>query len=54
MLKGSVPVWIGILFCLAAIAFPLSRIPRIEWMAHIADPAMLIPSAAMAWQMLRK
>ena len=54
MLKGSVPVWIGILFCLAASAFPLSRIPRIEWMAHIADLAMLIPSAAMAWQMIRK
>ena len=54
MLKRSVPAWTALLFCLAAIAFPLSRIPRIEWMAHIADLAMLIPSAAIAWQMLRK
>ena len=54
LLKRSVPVWIGILFCLAAIAFPLSRIPRIEWIAHMADVAMLIPSVAMAGQILRK
>jgi hypothetical protein len=38
----------------AAIAFPLSRIPRVESMAHIADLAMLIPSAAIAWQILGK
>jgi len=54
MLKRSVPVLTGLLFCVAAIGFPLSRIYRIEWMAHIADLAMLIPSAAIAWQMLRK
>jgi hypothetical protein len=54
MLTISVPVWIGILFCLAAIVFPLSRIPRVEWMAHIADLAMLVPSVAIAWQILRK
>jgi len=54
MLKRSVPVLTGLLFCVAAIGFPLSRISRIEWMAHIADLAMLIPSAAIAWQMLRK
>jgi hypothetical protein len=54
MLNGSVPVWIGILFCLAAIVFPLSRIPRVEWMAHIADLAMLVPSVAIARQRLRK
>ena len=54
ILKRSVPAWTGILFCLAAIAFPLSRIPRIEWMAHIADLAMLIPSVAIAGQIFRK
>jgi len=54
MLKRSVPVLTGLLFCVAAMGFPLSRISRIEWMAHIADLAMLIPSAAIAWQMLRK
>jgi len=54
MLKRSLPTWICILFCFAALAFPLSRIPRIEWMAHIADLAMLVPSAAIALGMLRK
>jgi hypothetical protein len=53
-LKRSVPLWISLFFCLAALAFPLSRIPRIEWMAHIADLAMLIPSTAVAWQILKK
>jgi drug/metabolite transporter (DMT)-like permease len=52
LLKRSVPAWISSLFCLAAITFPLSRIPRIEWIAHIADLAMLIPSAAIASQLL--
>jgi len=54
MLKRSLPAWICILFCFAAVAFPLSRIPRIEWMAHIADLAMLVPSVAIALGMLRK
>ena len=54
LVKRSAPVWISVLFCVAAITFPLSRIPRIEWMAHIADLAMLIPSAAVASQILKK
>ena len=54
MLKRSVPVWIAALFCLAALAFPLSRIPRIEWIAHIADLAMLIPCFAIGWEIVRK
>jgi len=54
MLKRSVPAWISILFCLAAIAFPLSRMPRIAWIAHVADLALFIPSCAIGWEMLRK
>ena len=54
MRTRSVPLWIGILFCGAAIAFPLSRIPRVEWIAHFADLALLIPSFAIGWEMLRK
>jgi len=54
LVKRSTPVWISVLFCVAAITFPLSRIARIEWMAHIADLAMLIPSAAVASQILKK
>src|SRR5678815_712480 len=54
MMKRSVPIWMSILFCMAAVAFPLSRIPRIEWIAHIADLAMTIPSVAIAWEILRR
>ena len=54
MLKRSVPGWISILFCVAAVAFPLSRIPRIAWMAHVADLAMFIPCYAIGWEKLRK
>lgn len=37
------PAWIGALIVLGAIAFPASRISRIEWVAHIADSILLIP-----------
>ena len=40
----AVQLWVGVLLCLAAIAFPLSRISRIEILAHIADLILLIPA----------
>jgi len=43
----SVKQWAGILLCLASIAFPLSRIPRIELIAHAADILFLIPCLHM-------
>ena len=39
----AVPSIVGILFCLAGVAFPVSRIARIEWIAHIADLLLLVP-----------
>jgi hypothetical protein len=41
----SIPWWSGVLMCLAAIAFPVSRIPRLSIVAHAADALMLIPLA---------
>lgn len=41
--KKVLPIWVGILICLGAIVFPLSRIPRIEIIAHIADILLAIP-----------
>ena len=43
MRKKVVPPWVGIMICLGAIAFPASRIPRIEMMAHAADLLIAIP-----------
>ena len=50
----TVHLWIGLLFCLGAIAFPLSRIPRIELVAHIADVLLLIPSVYIGINFLIK
>ena len=41
--KKAIPMWTGVLISLGAIAFPLSRIPRIEVIAHIADLFLVIP-----------
>jgi hypothetical protein len=41
--KKAVETWLGILICLGAVAFPLSRIPRIEIIAHVADLLFAIP-----------
>jgi hypothetical protein len=53
IVKRSVPVWMGILFCLGAISFPLGRIPpRTPWIAHITDLALVAPCAVIALQIL--
>jgi hypothetical protein len=49
----SIPLWAGLLICLAAIAFPVSRIPRIALAAHAADVLMLIPLASTGWGFLK-
>ena len=50
--KKVIPTWAGILICLGAIAFPLSRIPRIELVAHIADILLAIPLLYIGIQFL--
>jgi hypothetical protein len=39
----SVRFWVGLMMVLGGIAFPLSRIQRIEWIAHLADSLLLVP-----------
>lgn len=41
------PAWIAALIIIGAIAFPASRISRIQWLAHIADITLLIPLIAL-------
>ena len=48
----AVPVWTGIVISLAGILFPVSRIPRIEWIAHIADALLLIPLCFLGFRFL--
>jgi len=39
----TVPFWTGLLISIAGAAFPISRIPRIEWIAHVCDLLLFIP-----------
>lgn len=48
----TVPAWVGMLIAVSGALFPASRIPRIEWVAHIVDFMMLIPLTYLSWQML--
>jgi hypothetical protein len=52
--KKIIPVWQALLFSFAGIAFPVSRITRIVWVAHIADVLFLIPCLFIAMKFLRK
>jgi len=49
-----VSTWIGIFLCIGAIAFPVSRIPRIEWIAHVADFLLLVPTVAIGITLLNR
>ena len=35
--------WIGILFIVGAVAFPISRVSRLGYIAHLADVILLVP-----------
>ena len=48
------PVWQAVLLLIVGIAFPLSRIPRVVLMAHIADILLLIPCWFIAVKFLRE
>ena len=48
----SVSLWAGILLSLGAVAFPLSRIPRIDLIAHVVDILLFIPAAYLGWNFL--
>lgn len=48
----SINTWVGILLCLGSIMFPLSRISRIDIIAHIGDLIFLIPCAYIGFSVL--
>jgi hypothetical protein len=49
----AVPSWCAITLLLGAVAFPASRIPRIEMLAHVADLLLLVPTVWLGLHMLR-
>jgi len=48
--KRVIPGWAAAMICLGALAFPVSRIPRIEWIAHTADLLLAIPLYYLGWR----
>ena len=50
----AVPLWVAGLLAVGAVAFPLSRIVRIEWVAHLVDLALLIPACYVAWRLFTR
>jgi len=46
----QVSMWMGILLVVAAVGFPLSRIPRIDWLAHADNLLLLISHAVIAFR----
>jgi len=46
----TVRSWVALMFILGGIAFPISRISRNEWIAHVADIFLLIPM----WYLAKK
>jgi hypothetical protein len=47
-----VPVPVGVLICLGAAAFPMSRIPREALIAHLADLLLLLPFLYLGVRMM--
>ena len=41
---GRAPAWAALMLAAAGALFPISRIPRIEAVAHVADLLLLVPS----------
>jgi hypothetical protein len=52
--KKVVPFRIGLLLCIAGIVFPVSRISRIEIIAHVADLVLLVPCVYISLKGLHK
>ena len=54
MRSKTIHLWIGICLCLGAIGFPLSRITRTQWIAHVVDVLWLIPCVYIGLSFLKK
>ncbi|HVV55792.1 MAG TPA: hypothetical protein VHC47_10725 [Mucilaginibacter sp.] len=48
------PVWKGVMIAISTALFPVSRIFRVEWMAHADDLLILIPSAYIGNEIINK
>lgn len=49
--KKKVDGWLGVLLLLAALAFPLSRIPRIDLLAHLDNGLLILSHLLLAFKL---
>jgi hypothetical protein len=52
LIRRITPLWIALLFIAGAISFPVSRILRLPWTAHVADFLLLIPVIFISWHFI--
>ncbi|MDA0564193.1 hypothetical protein LG943_07610 [Streptomonospora sp. S1-112] len=50
----TAPWWVTVLICLAALAFPLGRALRLEWVAYLVDLLVLAPFGYLALRAWRR
>lgn len=53
LIHKKIHIWVAILLIISAIGFPLSRIPRIDWLAHLDNVILLISMVIIAFKFYR-
>ncbi|MEU3273049.1 hypothetical protein ABZ639_19585 [Saccharomonospora sp. NPDC006951] len=48
------PWWVALSICAAAVAFPLGRVLRLEWVAYVVDVLVIVSFAQLAWHAWRR
>lgn len=54
VIKKKIPFWLGLILVIAAVGFPLSRIPRIDWLAHLDNALLLFSMVILAFKLYWK
>ncbi len=54
VIQKKIPLWLGLSLVIAAIGFPLSRIPRIDWLAHLDNALLVVSMVILAFKLHRR
>ena len=54
VIQKRIPLWLGIIIAVAALGFPMSRIPRIAWLAHLDNALLLSGMVILAYKLYLK
>lgn len=45
----TAPLWTSIVVCAVGVLFPLSRVPRVSWFAHVVDALIVVAFAYLGY-----